>query len=82
MQARRRSPNREDDSPAGDPAPPTPQVGCNSFVVPREPESVGVPHAAVKEAAPREQTSPRDEQLRVDVLLRASDGMLRVRTCA
>ena len=81
MPAQRRSPKREDDSPAGETAPPTPQAGRNSTVVPREPETVGVPHAAAKEAAPREQTSLRDEQLRVDVLLRASDGMLRVRTC-
>ena len=81
MPPRRRSPKREDDSPAGETAPPTPQAGRNSTVVPREPETVGVPHAAAKEAAPREQTSLRDEQLRVDVLLRASDGMQRVRTC-
>ena len=81
MPAQRRSPKREDDSPAGETAPPTPQAGRNSTVVPREPETVGVPHAAAKEAAPREQTSLRDEQLRVDVLLRASDGMQRVRTC-
>ena len=77
----RRSPKREDDSPAGETAPPTPQAGRNSTVVPREPETVGVPHAAAKEAAPREQTSLRDGQLRVDVLLRASDGMQRVRAC-
>ena len=81
MPPRRRSPKREDDSPAGETAPPTPQAGRNSTVVPREPETVGVPHAAAKEAAPREQTSLRDEQLRVDVLLRASDGMQRVRAC-